>query len=96
MCFFSTDALQEDINLTTVNNVFRALLPHHDAWFNIGIDLGLDTQTLSRISAGHKDRTDNALMEVVRCWFNNFPSPNWSFVDAILQSKENKGINKVT
>ena len=76
--------------------MFRALLPHLDVWFKIGIDLGLDTLTLSRISVGHKDSTDIALMMVVRSWFHSNPSPNWSSVNTVLQNVGNKGNRQTT
>lgn len=71
----------------SVNKVFRALLPQSEKWFKVGVDLGLDTQTLSQISAKHKNK-DISLMEVVRHWFVNNPNPSWTSLTSKINISE--------
>ena len=74
--------ISSDDDSITVNRIFRKFLARSEVWYEVGMELGLDTPTLSRISLRYQNNPDLALMEAVRQWFKKTDNPQ--LLDASL------------
>ncbi|XP_064395980.1 uncharacterized protein LOC135343006 isoform X3 [Halichondria panicea] len=76
------EGISSDDDSITVNRIFRKFLARSEVWYEVGMELGLDTPTLSRISLRYQNNPDLALMEAVRQWFKKTDNPQ--LLDASL------------
>ncbi|XP_064395955.1 uncharacterized protein LOC135342984 isoform X6 [Halichondria panicea] len=76
------EGISSDDDSITVNRIFRKFLARSKVWYEVGMELGLDTPTLSRISLRYQNNPDLALMEAVRQWFKKTDNPQ--LLDASL------------
>ncbi len=67
--------ISSDDDSITVNSMFRKFLAQSEVWYKVGMELGLDTPTLSRITLRYQENPDLALMEAVRQWFKKTDNP---------------------
>ncbi len=86
--------ISSDDDPITVNSIFRKFLPRSEEWYKVGMELGLDTQTLSRISLRYQENPDLALMETVRQWLKKTDNPHVDLLNTSLRHEQGKEFPK--
>ena len=70
----------EDKDVLSVTSLFKFFLPQYKEWYQVGLELGLTTKLLEKISGQYREKPDIALMETVKYWFSSTPNPTWDSV----------------
>ena len=69
-----------NLEVLSVHNALRVLLPFSEKWYEVGLSLGLPDDTMNTISVNYRHRPDLALHHIIKIWFYNARNPAWADV----------------
>ena len=78
--YFSSGSASLDLK-----SVRRALWDARCKWYDIGVELDLDTATLDAIGADYR-KVEDCFREVISKWLNASPDPSWKALSEALRS----------
>ena len=79
-----------------VQNTFARLFPWSKDWYKIGMSFGVGINTLQGISAHYRHNSKSALLEVIKCWFENHRNPTWAAVQQVILHLQGKSVYPIT
>ena len=69
-----------------MKDVLYRVNPARSRYYNIGLNLGIDSTILDTIKIDERDQSARGLTKVIEYWFSNSPHPSWKALAKSLRA----------